>query len=56
MDIIKKGNVEYSVKNTQIFWVLSKVEDKLTVKYQVSKDVCGTFEQLKQYVEKENIF
>lgn len=53
---IRKGDAEYSIKEFQNYWRITKCAGKLTIEYKVAKDICGTIEELKQYIEKESIF
>lgn len=53
---IKKGDTEYSVKELQNYWIVTKNVGRLTIEYKIAKDICGTIEELKQYIEKESAF
>ncbi|MGN1094905.1 MAG: hypothetical protein ACI4QR_00800, partial [Eubacteriales bacterium] len=53
---IRKGDAEYSIKEFQNYWRITKGAGKLTIEYKVAKDICGTIEELKQYIEKESMF
>ena len=47
---IKKGGREYSVLEYEKEWVLVYTIGKHTGRYSVSKDLCPTFEALKNYM------
>lgn len=56
MDNVRKNEKVYTVKECNDHWNVSTVIGKLSVSYQIPKDVCATFEALKQYIESENMF
>lgn len=53
---ITKGEKVYTVKECKSYWSVSTAIGKLTVIYQVPKDMCEILEDLKQYIKSENIF
>lgn len=56
MNIVKKNETTYIIKECKNHWNVSTDGGRLSVSYRVYKDVCPTFEDLKAYIEKENIF
>lgn len=56
MNTVQKNDKTYTVKECKNHWNISTEIGKLSVSYQVPKDMCATFEELKQYIESENMF
>lgn len=54
--IIRKGNKEYRVTERSECWVLSCTIGGLSVEYKVPKDICVDEEELRAYVEAEELF
>lgn len=56
MDVVTKGEKAYAVKEWKNHWTVSTGKGKLTIDIRIAKDLCETFEDLKKYIENENIF
>lgn len=56
MNTVQKNDKTYTVKECKNHWNVSTAIGKLSVSYQVPKDICATIEELKQYIESENMF
>ena len=54
--IIRKGNKEYRVTERSECWALSCTIGGLSVEYKVPKDICADEEELRAYVEAEELF
>ena len=54
--IIEKNGVVYTVREYKNIWKLTRQNGGLIVDYSVNKNLCATFEDLKAYVLKENVF
>lgn len=54
--IIRKGNKEYTITERRECWVLSCKIGGLSVEYKVPKDICADEEELRAYVEAEELF
>ena len=54
--IIRKGNKVYRVTERSECWVLSCTIGGLSVEYKVPKDICADEEELRAYVEAEELF
>ena len=55
MTIIKK-NKTYSVKERKNHWNVEKKLSSLWVRFQIKKSLCGTFEELENYVKNNDMF
>ena len=55
MHIIKNGK-EYVVSESQKKWTIGAEGEKLSVTFEVSKDICKTYENLQKYVLQNNLF
>jgi hypothetical protein len=53
---INKDGKEYAFAERKECWVVSRNIGALTVEYKVPKDVCTTEAELREYVEREEIF
>ena len=53
--IIRKGNKEYTITERRECWVLSCKIGGLSVEYKVPKDICADEEELRAYVEAEEL-
>lgn len=56
MNTVRKNDKIYIVKECKNHWSISTTIEQLSISYQVPKDMCATFEELKQYIENENLF
>ena len=56
MNTVKKNEKTYIIRECKNHWNVSADSGRLAVSYRVFKDVCPTFEDLKAYIENENIF
>ncbi len=54
--LVTKNNKDYTVKETVTKWVVSIENGKLSVAYDIPKDICETFEELQEYVLKDELF
>ncbi|MEG2001972.1 MAG: hypothetical protein RR107_02600 [Clostridia bacterium] len=48
--IIKKGEKEFDVIETDEMWLVSRDEGRVSVSYKVMKDDCPTFDQLQLFI------
>lgn len=55
MDIEKNGK-RYDVTERQKHWSVVLKSGALKVDFQVSKDLCATLEELKEYIQAETMF
>ena len=55
MEIKKKGKV-YEIKETVKQWTIKTTASKLGVNYNVPKEICETFEDLKKYIAENDLF
>lgn len=53
---IKKSNKEYTIKERKSFWSIALSSESLSVDYQVSKELCKTEAELREYIQKEKMF
>ena len=56
MNTVQKDDKTYTVKECKNHWNVSATIGKLSISYQVPKDICKTIEELKQYIKSENMF
>lgn len=54
--IVEKNGKSYEVTERKKFWSVVLKSGSLTVDFQVSKDICETEAELKEYIEKEDMF
>ena len=54
--IIEKNGKQYEVAERLKHWLVVLKVDKLSVNFEVSKEICETEAELKKYVEKEDMF
>lgn len=55
--IIEKNNKVYNVKECSDKWKISLKNGKLSVDYDISKEICSTADDLREYVlSNDNIF
>lgn len=54
--IVEKNGKQYEVTERKKHWSVVLKSGALTLDFQVSKDICGTIEELKEYIQKENMF
>lgn len=54
--IIEKNDKLYEVTERKKHWSVVLKSGSLTVDFQVSKDICATVEELKEYIQRENMF
>lgn len=55
MTIIKDDR-QYNVAETTTKWVIKVLEGKVSLKYEISKKDCPTFEDLQNFVNENNLF
>lgn len=55
MEIEKNGKT-YSVKENEKSWTLFWIEGRVSLNYNVKKEDCKTFEELKKFVETNSAF
>lgn len=53
---ITKNGKEYSVTEYRDKWTVKSDSDKLSVAFDVSKNICKTSEELRKYVLKSDLF
>lgn len=53
---IEKNGKYYEASEWSRYWLVALKLDTLTVDFQVSKDICETEAELKEYIEKKEIF
>ena len=56
MIMIEKGDSKYSVTEYGTKWVVKAVDGKVTLKFNVSKSDCATLDELKDYVNSNDLF
>lgn len=49
MEIVK-GNTVYKISESSKTWTVKKESDKLSVSFNVSKELCKTEQELREYV------
>ena len=54
--IVEKSGKQYEVTERKRHWSVALKSGSLTVDFQVSKDICATIEELKEYIQKEDMF
>lgn len=54
--LVTKNNKVYTVKETETKWVVSTENGKISIAYDIPKDVCKTTEDLKKYVTDNDLF
>ena len=54
--VIEKNGKQYEVTERKKHWSVVLRSGALTADFQVSKDVCATVEELKEYIQKETMF
>lgn len=54
--LLTKDGKEYTIIERAKSWTVSHKVDKLSVEYNVSKELCKDEEELRTYIEKEKIF
>ena len=54
--IIKKSDKEFSVIENKNSWTVSIAIDSVSMSYNVPKEICPTFDDLKSYVNECNLF
>lgn len=53
---ITKNNKTYTITESRNKWTVKAENGKLSVAYDVSKDLCATVEELHEYVLKNDLF
>nr|DAG48475.1 MAG TPA: hypothetical protein [Caudoviricetes sp.] len=53
---IEKNGTVYTVRESDRKWTVSTEKGRLSVSYDVPKELCGTEEALREYVRKEAVF
>ena len=54
--VIQKGESVYTVTESTENWTVRNENGKVFVSYDVSKALCPTFEELKQYIQSSELF
>lgn len=54
--VIEKGEKKYTVTEYKSKWTVSEESGKLSVAYDVSKEICGTADELRDYILKSDLF
>lgn len=54
--LITKNNKVYNVKETSTKWVVSTESGKISIAYDIPKDICKTAEDLQRYVANNDLF
>lgn len=54
--IVEKNGKLYELNERKKHWSVVLKSGSLTADFQVSKDICATVEELKEYIQKENMF
>ena len=54
--IVEKNGKLYELNERKNHWSVVLKSGSLTVDFQVSKDICATIEELKEYIQKEDMF
>lgn len=54
--IITKDDKTYAVKESAAKWTISTESGKLAVSYDVSKEICKTADELREYVLNNELF
>lgn len=54
--IVEKNEKMYEVTERKKHWSVVLKSGALTADFQVSKDICATIEELKDYIQKEDMF
>ena len=54
--IVKKNGKIYSVSEHSTKWVVKSNSGKLSVSYDVSKDLCATEDELREYIQSSELF
>lgn len=52
---LEKNKKEYEVSEQSTKWVLKRVDGILTIKYEVLKKDCPSFEELKRFIMNSNL-
>lgn len=55
MEILKDNRV-YTVKESENKWTVKQENGKLSVSYEVSKELCETEQKLREYVQNSDLF
>ena len=53
--IIEKNGKKYSVSEYSAKWVVKSNSGKLSVSYDVSKDLCSTEDELREYIQSSDL-
>lgn len=51
---IMKGDTVYNVSENSKSWIVKKESDKLSVSFDISKELCKTEQELREYVLSDN--
>ncbi len=54
--IILKNDYKYIVKESTSKWIVEKKSDKLSVVFDISKEICKTEDELKKYILSNDLF
>lgn len=54
--IVEKNGKQYEVTERKKYWSVVLKSGALTVDFQVSKDICATMEEAKEYIRTEDMF
>ena len=53
---VEKNGKQYEVYERKTIWSVILKSGALTVNIQVPKDICATFEEVKEYIQKDDMF
>ncbi len=54
--IITKDEKEYTIAEYKDYWRVTRSAGGLTVEYKISKDICNTENDLREYIKSDNMF
>ncbi len=54
--IVEKNGKAYSISEYSTKWVVKLSSGKLSVSYDISKDLCANEDELRKYIESSNLF
>lgn len=55
MVIQKDGNM-YSITELNSKWIVKAEEGKVSIACEISKDICSTIDELKKYIQENDLF
>ncbi len=54
--VIVKGEKNYLVTESATKWTVKTDDGKLAISFDVSKEICGTIDELREYVSTNELF